>query len=150
MKERLRLNVGGALALALLLSAAHLPLDEPLIDAVRRGDAAAVLLLIEQGADVNAAEGDGMTALHWAAERGHERVVEVLIATGATVDAETRVGRYTPLHLAGRGGHGRVVRRLLEAGSDPAATTTSMPSLARFARSRSRIWFTSPMPRPST
>jgi len=125
MKERLRLNVGGALALALLLSAAHLPLDEPLIDAVRRGDAAAVLLLIEQGADVNAAEGDGMTALHWAAERGHERVVEVLIATGATVDAGTRVGRYTPLHLASRGGHSLVVRRFLEAGSDPAVTTTS-------------------------
>ena len=39
-------------------------------DAAMRGDVAAVATLLQQGADVNAAQGDGMTALHWAAERG--------------------------------------------------------------------------------
>ena len=120
------LNAAGALAWALLLSAAvHAPPDEPLVDAARRGDAHAVRALIEQGADVNAAEGDGMTALHWAAERGEAEVVDVLIAAGAAVDVRTRIGAYTPLHLASRGGHGAVVRSLLAAGSDAGATTTN-------------------------
>ena len=40
-------------------------------DAAMQGDVAAVRASLQQGADVNAAQGDGMTALHWAAERGN-------------------------------------------------------------------------------
>ena len=39
-------------------------------DAAMRGDRAAVRTLLKQGADANAGRGDGMTALHFAAERG--------------------------------------------------------------------------------
>jgi ankyrin repeat protein len=81
--------------------------------------------LLARGADVDAAEGDGMTALHWAAERGHVAVADVLLSAAAAVEAKTRIGSYTPLHVASRRGHGDVVRRLLEAGADPDAVTTN-------------------------
>ena len=65
----LRVNAVAAMALtALILSAAP---DAPVADAAMRGDVEAVRTLIKSGADVNAAQGDGMTALHWAAMDGH-------------------------------------------------------------------------------
>ena len=50
-------------------------------DAAQSRDAAAVKKLIAQGADVNIPEGDGMTALHWAAEHGDSAM---------TIDADPR------------------------------------------------------------
>jgi hypothetical protein len=44
--------------------------DRPVADAAARGDIATVRDLLRDGVDVNDAQGDGMTALHWAAERG--------------------------------------------------------------------------------
>ena len=99
--------------------------DSPVADAAQRRDLDAVRRLLRDGADVNTAQGDGMTALHWAAERGDEALGEVLIYAGARVDAGTRIGHYTPLHLAARGAHASVVTLLLEAGSDPSARTTN-------------------------
>jgi uncharacterized protein len=66
-----------------------------------------------------------MTALHWAAERGELELTEVLIYSGADVDAGTRIGRYTPLHLASREGHADVVAALLRAKANPNALTTN-------------------------
>ena len=110
---------------AALLSGAALPVDNPLLDAARRGEVEVVRSLLDGGADVNAARGDGLTALHAAAERGHLDVAKLLISAGAELDAGTRIGRYTPLHLAGRSGHGRVVGALVEAGADVNATTSN-------------------------
>ncbi len=114
-----------ALSLAAVLCAATLRTGEPLIDAARQGDVEAVRSLLASGADANTRPGDGMTALHWAAELGHAAVAEVLLSAGAEVEAKTRIGAYTPLHLAGRGGHGPVARALLDAGADPQAVTTN-------------------------
>ena len=72
-----------------------------------RGEADRVRTLLRDGADVNAAQGDGMTALHWTALNGDLETTNVLLVAGATADALTRVGRYTPLHLASSRGHGR-------------------------------------------
>jgi ankyrin repeat protein len=71
-------------------------------DAAMRGDTARVRVLLRQGADVNAAQGDGMTALHWAATRGDAGGVAMLVYAGARLEASTRNGNYTPLHLAAR------------------------------------------------
>jgi ankyrin repeat protein len=80
--------------------------------------------LLRDGADVNAAQGDGMTALHWAAERGDAALAEMLVYAGANVEAETRIGHYTPLHIASRVGDADITRMLLEAGGS-ATTATS-------------------------
>src|SRR5215218_9989579 len=94
------------LLVALLAAAAAVPptLDSPVADAAMRRDTARVRVLIAQRADVNAPQGDGMTALHWAATHGDAREAQLLIRARAKVNATTRNGAYTPLHLASRGG----------------------------------------------
>ena len=123
----------GASARMRFLGVAVLPLlllgggwsDAPVADAAARGDLEAVRHLLRDGADVNAPQGDGMTALHWAAEHDDPELVDVLLYAGARLDAGTRIGHYTPLHLAARGARATVVRMLLDAGSDPNASTTN-------------------------
>ena len=115
----------GAAALIGALTAATTPFtDSPVADAAMTGDIAAVRALLADGADVNAAQGDGMTALHWAAERGHAELAEMLLYAGAVVEPVTRIGGYTPLHIAARTGSGSVALLLLDAGADPAATAS--------------------------
>jgi peptidoglycan/LPS O-acetylase OafA/YrhL len=71
----------------------------PLMWAAVAGRAEATELLIERGADVNAAGQDGGTALHGAAFLGHEKAVEVLIRAGANLNAANKSGS-TPLDTA--------------------------------------------------
>ena len=122
---------------ALALGAARAPADEsPVADAVMRGDSARVRVLIKQGLDVNAAQPDGMTALHWAAQRGDAGGAQMLMYAGARVDAVTRNGNYTPLHLAARNGRTAAVKALLAAGADVhAVTTTGAVTALHFAAS---------------
>ncbi len=97
----------------------------PVADAARRGQVETVRTLLKQGADVSAAQGDGMTALHWAAERGDLAIAEMLIYGGANVEAVTRLGHYTPLHLAAKSGSAPVVSALLKAGANVNAKSTN-------------------------
>jgi len=100
--------------------------DAPLlVSAVRDGDVEAVRSLLRQGADANAAEGDGFSTLHWAAKSGAPEIAKVLLDAGATVDVKTRNGAYTPLHEASKAGNASVARVLLEAGADSVARTTT-------------------------
>src|SRR5437773_3509852 len=110
--------------------------DSPVADAAMRGDASAVRALLQRGADVNAAQGDGMTALRWAAEHGDHDLAAVLLESGANPGAETRIGRHTPLHVAAQGGHHLVVRTLLQNKAGKAgvnATTTTGAAPLHFA-----------------
>lgn len=94
-------------------------------DAAMNGDGAQVRALLTSGEDVNAAQGDGMTALHWAARRGDLDVVKMLLAAGANVRATTRLGNYTPLLMASQTGHAAVIEALAAAGADAKAPTAS-------------------------
>ena len=93
----------------------------PLVDAARDGDTGAVRALLAQGADVDAAEGDGTRALHWASYRDDVESVGLLLDAGADVNAANDLGA-TPLWTAGQNGSVVVVRRLLAAGADPNLT----------------------------
>jgi uncharacterized protein len=70
-----------------------------------------------------AADGDGMTPLHWAVYRDDAAMVRTLIASGADVKATTRVGDITPLSLACTTGDSSVIEVLLKAGADVNAAT---------------------------
>jgi len=113
-----RWGVLGTLLVSVVLAAGATLPESPVADAAMNGDLEAVRELLEQGADVNLAQGDGMTALHWAAEVGDVEMVGMLLDAGADLEGVTRIGDYTPLHVASEAGHGEVVRALLEAGAD--------------------------------
>ena len=120
-------KIVGVLLCALLTWAATPPdaPEAPVAEAAMRGDAAEVRALIEMGTDVNMPLGDGMTALHWSAERGDNDITALLLSAGARVESTTRLGAYRPLHLAAKGGHTSVVRALLEADAIPNPGTTT-------------------------
>src|SRR5262245_45171145 len=95
----------------LLVAAASTPPGPPVVaDAAMRGAVSKVRTLIAQGLDVNEPQGDGMTALHWAADRGDSLMAIALVGAKAGLHARTRVGAYTPLHVAARAGNVGVVR----------------------------------------
>jgi ankyrin repeat protein len=101
------------------------PSTTPVADAAMKGDRGRVRALLKQGADVGAAHGDGMTALHWAAERGDADLAEMLLYAGANPAAVTRIGQYTPLHLAAKAASVPVVEALLKAGASVSARSTN-------------------------
>ena len=89
-----------------------------LADAVQRGDTAAVRSLLAQNAGVDARQGDGATALHWAAYLDDAETTAALIRAGADADAANDYG-VTPLALAARNGNAGIISQLLAAGVDP-------------------------------
>jgi len=107
---------------ALLIGAVS---DSRVADAAMNGDKEGVRTLVKQAVDVNAAQGDGMTALHWAAKKGDLEVVQMLIYAGANVKAATRLGGYTPLFMAAEGGYATVIDALLKAGADAKVTAVT-------------------------
>jgi len=113
-----------SMALCFFLFAA-VPADAPIADASMRNDAAQVRLLVANGAEVNAAHGDGMTGLHWAAENGNSEIAGILLESGTDVEAVTRLGAYRPLHLAARRGDASVIQLLLDASADPEAESAT-------------------------
>ena len=109
--------------------------DLPLVEAIKNGDKAAVRSLLDQQADVNAAQPDGATALAWAAQRDDLDAAELLIRAGANVNAANDYGA-TPLWLACTKANAAMVEKLLQAGADPDAAllTGETPLMAAAAR----------------
>ncbi len=109
---------------AALLSAASLmgaSVDSRLADAAKARNIAGVRTLLRQKVDVNAAQVNGMTALHWAAYQDDLETAKVLVTAGANVKATNRYG-VMPLSSACENGNGAMVELFLKAGAD--ANTT--------------------------
>ena len=78
-------------------------------------------MLIQRGGDVHTSRRpEGWSALHIACQRGHRRVVRLLVDKGWDIHARDANGR-TPLQLAEEAGHGEVVEVLRKAGGSIAA-----------------------------
>jgi ankyrin repeat protein len=135
MQRRTRFNgfgisAVGALWVSVLLHAAP---ASPVADAAQQGDNGAVRALLKQAADVNAAQPDGMTALHWAATRDDVELAQMLLYAGANVKATTRINAYTPLLLAAKNGNRAVMDPLLNAGADVNIRTSNGTTVLMFA-----------------
>ena len=127
------LTVGGAAVLAFgLATSVAFSADAPVADAAMKGETEAVRSLIAAGADVNVPQGDGMTALHWAAFQDNADVAQVLIDAEANVEAETRIGAIRPLSMAATNGSAAMIDLLVDAGAgvNLATTTGATPLMA--------------------
>jgi ankyrin repeat protein len=119
-----RLVLLSVVALAVAGVGAAAEADLRLLEAVVARDRAAVVALLDGGADVNAARADGATALLYAAHLNDLDTVDRLLKAGARVDAADDHG-VTPLARACENGNLDLVERLLTAGADAAAAQTS-------------------------
>lgn len=110
---------GGLALFALSLPAAStLP---ALADAAEAGQQDTVRALLQQGADPNTGQADGMTALHWAVHDNDMAVAKLLLEAGARAGISSRYG-ITPLFLACQNGNVAIATLLLESGADPNVT----------------------------
>lgn len=89
-----------------------------LVGSALRGDTNSVKTLLDKGADVNARDMDGNTALDWAAGEGHVEIVKLLLDRGADVNVKDKMLGFTPLMTATRSGHTEIVKLLLNRGVD--------------------------------
>lgn len=110
--------------------------DLQLLEAVRNQNREAVRALLKQQVDVNAPQGDGATALHWAAHRDDLETADLLIRARAKVNAATDLG-VTPIALACANGSAAMVEKLLAAGANPNAVASGEPALMTAARTGS-------------
>lgn len=105
------------LTAVMISTAMALAAPSDVADAAAKGDTAAVRTLIQRRADVNAAQVDGATALHWAVYRDNLELVDLLIRAGAKADVTNRNG-ITPLYLASLYGQAATIDRLVKAGAN--------------------------------
>ncbi|MYB52940.1 MAG: hypothetical protein F4X77_12195 [Acidobacteriia bacterium] len=110
---------GGLALLAVSLPAAST--FPALANAAEAGQQDAVRALLQQGADPNAGQADGMTALHWAAHDNDVAVAKLLLDAGARAGISNRYG-ITPLFLACQNGNAAMATLLLQSGADPNVT----------------------------
>lgn len=116
-----RFRVGFSLVSCFALlwpTSGHAQAGFPVIEAARTGDLSALRALITEDVDIDAQQGDGATALHYAAHRNDLKAARLLIAAGATVGATNDLNA-TPLWLAAKNGSSTMASLLLDAGADP-------------------------------
>src|SRR5881296_1498316 len=104
------------------LAATSLAAEKPsLADAAEHRNRTLLRTLLDSGADVNAAQADGTTALHWAVYNDDAETAALLVKRGANVNAANRYG-VPPLSLACTNGNADMVKLLLDAGADANAS----------------------------
>ncbi|XP_044314083.1 protein phosphatase 1 regulatory subunit 12B isoform X21 [Drosophila rhopaloa] len=87
------------------------------------GDKDEVIQLLDQGADINTANVDGLTALHQACIDDNLDMVEFLVERGADINRQDNEG-WTPLHATASCGFVSIARYLVENGADVAAVNS--------------------------
>ena len=107
-----------ALVLSVFAVSSTAQTSADLITASRVEDLNQVQSLLVSGADVDQVQGDGSTALHWAAHRNNQELAQVLLDENADVDSANELGA-TPLWLAAVNGSAVMVEQLLDAGANP-------------------------------
>ena len=90
----------GLIAVLVLSQAPPLTKVEQFQDAARKGDAATVKKLLDEGVDVNTKFRYDATALFYACDHGHVEVVKVLLDKGADMSGKDTFYGFTPLMLA--------------------------------------------------
>lgn len=128
-----RIALFGALIVAFAFGLSQAAAVSSVLEAARAGDVDALRTELRAGGDVNAAQGDGFTALHWAAKNGDRAAAELLIAAGADLSAATRLGSHTPLHVAAAAGSSGVAEALLAAGAEIGKTTETGAQAIHYA-----------------
>ncbi len=101
----------------LALPSTLLAVDTRLADAAEKSNRSGVRELLDRRCDVNQAQVDGMSALHWAVAHDDLEMAKLLLAAGADAKARNRYG-VAPLSLACTNGNEAMVEKLLEAGAD--------------------------------
>ena len=127
----------GTLLFSLSVTVMGLAGEPSLPDAAEAQDTALIKRLFKNGADVNAEQVDGMTALHWAVYHDDAALGGRLLKKGASASAKNRYG-ITPLHLACLNGNAVFIEALLRHGADPNASInggeTALMTAARTGR----------------
>ncbi|MBN2681570.1 MAG: ankyrin repeat domain-containing protein [Bacteroidales bacterium] len=94
-------------------------LNTRLLFVAEKGDADSVLILLKQGANVNAVTYDGVSALMYATQKGHLKTVKTLVANGADVNAKPYTYDATPvLTAAVKFNHDSVAEYLIQKGAN--------------------------------
>ena len=96
----------------------------PLVEAARNGDRATLRSLLKADAKVDATQGDGATALHWASYRDDLESASLLLRAGANVNLANDLG-VSPLWAASQNGSMAMAKLLLDAGANPNAKLLS-------------------------
>jgi len=104
--------------LILTLATSAIAADVRLADAAKAGDLANVRALLKDKVNVNEAQGDGMTPLHWAVYANNFDVAQLLVQAGANVKAVTRLDASTPLLMAATNGNVQIMELLIKAGAE--------------------------------
>jgi ankyrin repeat protein len=84
--------------------------------AAQNGQADAICMLADKGADVNARDSDGATPMHYSAFYGHANAIRMLADKGADVNKPMEDSR-TPMHIAAHNGHVEAIRMLAGKGA---------------------------------
>jgi ankyrin repeat protein len=106
--------------------------QSPLADAIEENRRATALELIAEGVDVNAAQGDGATPLHWAAYKIDLELVRTLLDRGANPNVQNRYGS-SPLAEAVKSANVPLTEMLLGAGADAKAANADGETLLMLA-----------------